>query len=78
LGAPSLSILAGIGGLLLDAAVVLALAFCLATDTELSGRFISAWVPPARRSQFEALWTTILSGWRVGSGRRLALPSILR
>ena len=52
LGAPALSILAGVGGLLLDAAVVLALAFFLATDTELSARFISAWVPPARRSQF--------------------------
>jgi predicted PurR-regulated permease PerM len=52
LGAPALSILAGVGGLLLDAAVVLALAFFLATNTELSGRFISAWVPSARRSQF--------------------------
>jgi predicted PurR-regulated permease PerM len=52
LGVPALSILAGVGGLLLDAAVVLALAFFLATDTELSRRFMFAWVPPERRSQF--------------------------
>jgi predicted PurR-regulated permease PerM len=52
LGAPALSILASLGGLLLDAAVVLALAFFLATDTDLSKRFVSAWVPPDRRPQF--------------------------
>jgi predicted PurR-regulated permease PerM len=53
LGMPALGILAGVGGLLLDVAVVLALAFFLATDTGLGGRLVSAWVLPDRRSQFE-------------------------
>jgi predicted PurR-regulated permease PerM len=51
LGTPALSMVAGVGRLLLDVAVALVLAFFFAIDTELRGRFLSTWVPPARRER---------------------------